>query len=61
MSLIVCTVILGIDDGLMNAYNMGNKKALQDVFDDILIQSGQTTADGTSSQSLRVVQGVPKL
>ncbi len=62
MSLIVHTVILGIRWWFNEyAYNMGNKKALQDVFDDIFIQSGQTTADGTSSQSLQVVQGTPTL
>ncbi|AXF96959.1 hypothetical protein [Spiroplasma phoeniceum] len=30
-----------LDDDLMTAYNKGNKKVLQDVFDDIFIQSGQ--------------------
>ncbi|MBW3057753.1 MAG: hypothetical protein CXB60_00785 [Spiroplasma poulsonii] len=45
----------------MNAYNNGNKNVMQNVFNDIFIQSGQTAADGTSSQSLQVVQGTPTL
>ncbi|QJU61880.1 hypothetical protein [Spiroplasma citri] len=45
----------------MTAYNKGNKKVLQDAFDDIFIQSGQTAADGTTTQSLQVVQGTPIL
>ncbi|WP_338955194.1 hypothetical protein [Spiroplasma endosymbiont of Polydrusus cervinus] len=45
----------------MNAYNNGNKKALQDVFDDIFVQSSSSTVDGQLSQSLQVVQGTPTL
>ncbi len=41
-----------LDDSLLAAYNKDNKKVYQDIFDDIFIQSGQTAADGTSSQSL---------
>ncbi|PWF94116.1 hypothetical protein SMH99_27020 [Spiroplasma poulsonii] len=50
-----------LDDDLMTAYNKGNKKVLQDVFDDIFIQSGQSAVDGQLSQSLQVVQGTPTL
>ncbi|WP_348735825.1 hypothetical protein [Spiroplasma endosymbiont of Ammophila pubescens] len=50
-----------LDDDLMTAYNKGNKKVLQDAFDDIFIQSGQSVVDGQLSQSLQVVQGAPTL
>ncbi|WP_348735161.1 hypothetical protein [Spiroplasma endosymbiont of Ammophila pubescens] len=45
----------------MTAYNKGNKKVLQDAFDDIFIQSGQSAVDGQLSQSLQVVQRTPTL
>ncbi len=35
-----------LDDYLMTGYNKGNKKVLQDAFDDIFIQSGQSAVDG---------------
>ncbi|AXF95935.1 hypothetical protein [Spiroplasma phoeniceum] len=45
----------------MTAYNKGNKKVLQNIFDNIFIQSGQSAVDGQLSQSLQVVQGTPTL
>jgi hypothetical protein len=45
----------------MTAYNKGNKKVLQDAFDDIFIQSGQSHVDDQFSQSLQVIQGTPAL
>ncbi len=50
-----------LSDDLMTAYNKGNKKVLQDVFDDIFVQSSSSTVDGQLSQSLQVVQGTPTL
>ncbi len=50
-----------LSDDLINAYKKGNKKVLQDVFDDIFVQSSSSTADDQLSQSLQVVQSTPTL